>query len=164
MPGYRVVCLPKRDLTSPLNALWRYPVDQRERVLLQEAGEALLPFLVEHHLRTGVSVERVCAAAAGDQRLWVLALLHAELPAMVEEAAELSERTIACPGKQLTSTSEAGCREHQSGVAVSSGAPGRTWTGHLSVVRASQRRRSPVAPVGSAAPRVAVRYSARSWG
>ena len=69
-------------------------MDQRERFLLHEAGEALLPFLVEHHLRTGVSVERVCAAACGDQRLWVLALLHAELPAMVEEAAEQAPRQL----------------------------------------------------------------------
>ena len=33
-------------------------MDQRERFLLHEAGEALLPFLVEHHLRTGVRCRR----------------------------------------------------------------------------------------------------------
>ena len=75
-------------------SLWRHPVDQRERFLLHEAGEALLPFLVEHHLRTGVSVERICEAASGDRRLWALALLHAELPAMVEDAAEQAARQL----------------------------------------------------------------------
>ena len=62
-------------------------MDHNEYVLMNAAGAALTPFLIEHHLRSGASVERVCQAASTDQRLWVLALLHAELPAMAEEAA-----------------------------------------------------------------------------
>lgn len=64
-----------------------------ERELLESMVEALVPFLVEvgaQRLPSEQWVEVVCL----DRKLWVLGMLYAALPALVEEAAEDAARHL----------------------------------------------------------------------